>query len=811
MKKKMMSILLVLVLLLSGCSQAQTPATSATETTIATETNSVPTEPVITTYEPTSLLDKHPLAGQTILVDSLKLRMKNDKLLVGATLGEKFDEKEVISDFVPKHFNQVVCENELKPVTLLVAGPDGGYEGYTYNHAPADKILDFAKANNMVVHGHVLLWFQTALETKWFFQDAKGNLVGREEMLTRLEKYMTDVLSYYWEKYPETINAWDVVNEAVKSENLPADGTQTWEGILRPKTAPEGIQTDMYYATIGEDYVLEAFRLATKIIKALPANSKLGKAEDNIQFFYNDYGSEYSMIKRYATRWLLEQLRADPTIKLDGFGVQNHVAYENVDAGSMRSLFKLYQDWDNFEIRLSETDMSVEQLIGVHPVNTILSIQAKAYYDIFEVVAEFPDLITSIAFWGTTDDLSWLTYDWRNHDMETRFEDYPLLFDKDGKEKPAFWALTDPTKFKAPAKVFNSYPKHGENGDASDDVWGYQPYKQLTGDVDAAFSILWNDKASTIWYVSVKVKDTTKDPEDRILLYLDADNHVSETIDDKHKNATILRTDASVTETSDGYEVYYQLDAGKKINSTTVMGFDIVVIDNDAQKASAWNDLSFSQAKTERDYGKLASKKVSKLTDAVNGTPVIDGSIDDIWAKANVLSTEEFNMLESPAAYGQVRTMWDDSYLYILAEIADPVLTSSDLDQVSLEHNCDSVEVFLDQDNLKSTSYMPDDGQYRISVNNSQTFRGESCKPEYIESATMISKTAFDGQPGYIVEAKIKLPQVMIAPNVIIGFDFQINDDLTGTGVRGGQLTWSDKTNTGYLSPSVLGLLRFKQ
>lgn len=61
---------------------------------------------------------------------------------------------------------------------------------------------------------------------------------------------------------------------------------------------------------------------------------------------------------------------------------------------------------------------------------------------------------------------------------------------------------------------------------------------------------------------------------------------------------------------------------------------------------------------------------------------------------------------------------------------------------------------------------------------------------------------------GYIVEAAIALGAVQARPGVLIGIDFQVNDDGTGTGVRSSAATWSDETGRAYLDPSRFGVLR---
>ncbi|MEZ4621071.1 MAG: endo-1,4-beta-xylanase [Caldilineaceae bacterium] len=59
------------------------------------------------------------------------------------------------------HFNSITAENVMKP------GPIQPSEG-NFNWSNADRLADFARENNMFVHGHALVWHQQAAE--WMFR-----------------------------------------------------------------------------------------------------------------------------------------------------------------------------------------------------------------------------------------------------------------------------------------------------------------------------------------------------------------------------------------------------------------------------------------------------------------------------------------------------------------------------------------------------------------------------------------------------------------------------------------------------------------
>jgi len=61
---------------------------------------------------------------------------------------------------------------------------------------------------------------------------------------------------------------------------------------------------------------------------------------------------------------------------------------------------------------------------------------AKRYADLFEVFVKHRQNIGRVTFWGVTDGDSWL------NNFPTRGRtNYPLLFDRQGKPKPAFDAV----------------------------------------------------------------------------------------------------------------------------------------------------------------------------------------------------------------------------------------------------------------------------------------------------------------------------------------------------------------------------------
>ncbi|WP_162848510.1 endo-1,4-beta-xylanase [Paenibacillus nanensis] len=180
-------------------------------------------------------------------------------------------------------------------------------------------------------------------------------------------------------------------------------------------------------------------------------------------------------------------------------------------------------------------------------------------------------------------------------------------------------------------------------------------------------------------------------------------------------------------------------------------------------------------------------------TTAKFGTPVIDGTIDGIWSQTASIPINRYQMAWQ-GANGTAKALWDNDYLYVLFEVSN-----AELDKTSANPwEQDSVEVFLDQNNGKTTSYQEDDGQYRVNYDNETSFNPASIAEGFV-SAAKVSGT------NYTVELKIPLNDVTPAKGTKLGFDVQINDGKNGA--RQSAASWNDTTGQGYQDTSVFGVL----
>lgn len=186
-------------------------------------------------------------------------------------------------------------------------------------------------------------------------------------------------------------------------------------------------------------------------------------------------------------------------------------------------------------------------------------------------------------------------------------------------------------------------------------------------------------------------------------------------------------------------------------------------------------------------------------SEALRGTPKIDAEMDELWEDARIMEAnvvQPTSTIQNPAT-AKVRALWDDTYLYVYAEVTDSKLNKA-AGQRAWE--VDSIEFFLDENNGKTATYDGDDAQYRVDIENVRTVGAGGRLLKFTESAVKITET------GYIVEAAIPF-KTKIEADQVIGFDIQVNDD-SGAGKREGIVGWSQTQETAFSTSSVFGNLK---
>jgi endo-1,4-beta-xylanase len=303
--------------------------------------------------------------------------------------------------FLAKHFNILVAENAMKPASLAKAG-----EG-RYDFMQADHIVDFAAKHGMQMRGHTLVWHQQM--PHWFFSDGTGGEVGREVLIARMRRYITDVVGHFKGR----VQAWDVVNEAFEVNGKPGEADA------------DGWRLSPWLRIIGRDYLELAFRFAHE-------------ADPQARLFYNDYETQHPAKRRLVTA-LVRDFRARG-VPIHGIGHQAHCSIVHPRAADLEAAIVEVAQL-GLTNHITELDVSLNRDIRESEVSEVtprlLAEQARQYTELFEMFIRQRDKVSAVLMWGLHDDVSWLRY-WPMPRV-----DAPLLFDGELQPKPAFWALVD--------------------------------------------------------------------------------------------------------------------------------------------------------------------------------------------------------------------------------------------------------------------------------------------------------------------------------------------------------------------------------
>jgi endo-1,4-beta-xylanase len=302
--------------------------------------------------------------------------------------------------------------------------------------------------------------------------------------------------------------------------------------------------------------------------------------------------------------------------------------------------------------------------------------------------------------------------------------------------------------------------------------------------------------------------DIASPPEDLLLIdvFIDENNGKTESYeeDDRHYSfvgdtcALCVEVTFSVASDGESSRLEAALPMSAEASFGDQVGFDIrVTFGSQLDVPISWNDRFHNQDTDTSNYGTLTFVDAPRVVAALEGTPVIDGEEDAVWANANEINTEVW-VLGSNGSTAVVKTLWDREYLYLYAVVTDKLLSKTS----GNAYEQDSFEVFIDQNNAKTSTYQADDGQYRINYDNEATFNG-GASADLLTSATKITSD------GYIVELAIKFDHVEPQEGMLIGFDVQVNNDENGNGIRDSVVTWNDSTHQGYQNTSGLGVLLF--
>jgi endo-1,4-beta-xylanase len=331
-------------------------------------------------------------------------------MLIGAAINraQAAGQDAVAAAIVTRQFDQVSPENDLK-WERVHPGPD------RFDFEPADRYVEFGTQHGMFVVGHVLLWHQQT--PAWVKAGAAGKPLDRETALARLKAHVDAVAG----RYKGRIGGWDVVNEALEED-----------GSLR-KT--------FWLDAVGPEYIEKAFEYAHA-------------ADPDAQLYYNDYNL-WKPAKRDAAIRLVQGLKAKG-LRVDAIGEQAHWGIDDPPLAAIDEMLAAMRA-AGIAVHVTELDMDVlprdpdmwgadlskkatiRAKTNLYPDGLPPAMQerlAQRYVGCFRLFLKHG--VRRVTFWGVTDKSSWL----HNFPIPGRVN-YPLLWDEDGRAKPAFAAVAE--------------------------------------------------------------------------------------------------------------------------------------------------------------------------------------------------------------------------------------------------------------------------------------------------------------------------------------------------------------------------------
>jgi endo-1,4-beta-xylanase len=340
---------------------------------------------------------------------SLKEAFRKDFLIGTAMNAWQIEGKDTAAvRIIKQQFNAVTPENCMK-AEIIQPGWD------KYNFDLADKLVAFAKKNNIKINAHNLIWHSQLPAFMHHMQSADS-----------VRQYFVNHITKVASRYDGKVYSWDVVNEALNE-----DGT---------------LRKDIFLDKLGDDYIVEAFRLAQK-------------ASPHSQLYYNDYNIEQPK-KRAGAIALIKKIQA-AGVRIDGVGIQGHwksgavpmtdieESIKEFSALGIKVMFTeldlsvLPNPWDKTTADVSATAQGSKKM---NPYTNGLPDSAqqlltKSYADLFTLFMKYKKDISRVTFWGVNDGESWLN----GFPIRGR-TNYPLLFDRNFKPKPAFYSVIETAK-----------------------------------------------------------------------------------------------------------------------------------------------------------------------------------------------------------------------------------------------------------------------------------------------------------------------------------------------------------------------------
>mmetsp|Transcript_14513 Transcript_14513/g.21354 ORF Transcript_14513/g.21354 Transcript_14513/m.21354 type:complete len:596 (-) Transcript_14513:103-1890(-) len=246
------------------------------------------------------------------------------------------------------------------------------------NTEPLEAVIDFMEENEMLVHGHALVYPLENLNMPWW--------VAQDSSL--VEERMYQYIDALAKVRAGKVYTWDVVNEVMGDDNNMNDS----DGVRVFKFGTNNILKE--YEAMGQDYIRRAFVRARE-------------ADPNAILLMTDYGCEWddpddpNQKSDRLYNFVIKLLSQGTPI--DGIGFQMHVKSIEGERPNYSQIVRNFERFRNLGLEIHITEMDVQSIVTYDPENDpgvgpASGPQGDVYENIFQICMNEP-ACKSCMFW----------------------------------------------------------------------------------------------------------------------------------------------------------------------------------------------------------------------------------------------------------------------------------------------------------------------------------------------------------------------------------------------------------------------------
>jgi endo-1,4-beta-xylanase len=292
----------------------------------------------------------------------------------GTALTQSNLSNSTLTTLAAAQFDMVTPGNEMKWDTTE---PSNG----SFNFGPGDQIVSFAKAHNMRVRGHNLVWHSQL--PSWV------SSLPSNQVQSAMETHITTEATHY----KGQVYAWDVVNEPFNDD-----------GSLRQ---------DVFFNAMGSGYIADALRTAHA-------------ADPNAKLYLNDYNIEGENAKSNAMYSLVQSLLSQG-VPINGVGLESHFILGQVPSSMLANM----QRFAALGVDVAVTELDDRIQLPASSAN--LQQQASDFAAVVQNCLQVSRCV-GVTQWGVGDADSWIPSAFSGFGAAT-------MFDQNYQPKPAYTAV----------------------------------------------------------------------------------------------------------------------------------------------------------------------------------------------------------------------------------------------------------------------------------------------------------------------------------------------------------------------------------